>query len=248
MKSSIQKIAVVSIPRTGSTLICEMLAQHPQILGFGEIFMHTEQGRRDYHKKGTFGDTRFYPGGHKLQEYLDYLDAIARLEDKTKLSFKLMDYQEEKLWQLIAADSSILVIHARRKNILESLASAMAAEKSGAWHGHTQEDIDRAARVTVSVPFEELRALDNRRAAMEEILDGIMNPRMIVDYNDLSRNPQACADRMFYFSGLRARVVSVTQKKLNNRPLSDRVENYRELRDEAEGTSLEKYFTYYATQ
>ena len=94
MRTPIPKVAVVSLPRTGSTLICEALAQHPHILVFGEIFLHNEDGLEWYHKSGTGGDRHFYPGPAKFEDYMDYLDARARHKDRSVITFKLMDYQE----------------------------------------------------------------------------------------------------------------------------------------------------------
>ena len=68
--------AVVATPRTGSTLLCEALAQHPAVLGFGEIFLHEEEERRAYHEAGC-GDAEYYNGGAP-GEYLARLAAVAR--------------------------------------------------------------------------------------------------------------------------------------------------------------------------
>lgn len=238
----VKKVVLVSTPRTGSTLICEMLAQHPAILGFGEIFLHNEDGRRWYHKVGTSGDRRYYPGPDKFEEYLAYLEAIARLEDKSHLLFKLMDYQEEKAWQMIESDQTIPVIHARRFNALEAVASVLASEKSGAWHGHTAEDIKKVEGVSVQVTLEQIEEWHARNQALEDRFHRLRNPKIAIAYTVLRRDPAWVAEHAFRFLELPPFPVKITQKKLNTRKLSDRISNYHDLKAAACKTPLDCFF------
>jgi hypothetical protein len=231
MKTNIQKVAVVSTPRTGSTFICELLEQHPQILGLGEAFIHNDDGRKFYHYKAT-GETRFFPGDHKLAEYMEYLEAIARLEDKTKIAFKLMDYQSAPLWDAIERDTSILLIKLRRRNTLESFASMKASEISKVWHGHTEEDIRRAAEVKVHLDFEEYLEWHKRCVALEHRVAGLLNPTLTLDYSHFTKYPEIVATRMFGFIGVNPEIgVEIRQKKLNPRLLKDRISNFWQIRE-----------------
>lgn len=235
-----QKLIVVSMPRTGSTLLCEMLAQHPKVLGFGEIFIHEEGAREHYHKL-TAKDGHFYRGPKKFHAYMRYLEALAELEGREWLTFKLMDYQEELAWQMIEEDESIKLVYACRHNVLESLASTLRSEKTGIWHARDEQEVEKNKGL-VEVPESDLIIWHNRRVSLETRLNLLPNPRLKITYQELSLTPEGQARRMFDFMQLDHHDVKVTQRKLNVTPLSERVLNFEPLARKFEGNSISRYF------
>lgn len=231
---------VVSLPRCGSTLTCEVLEQHPEVLGFGEIFIHNEDGRRFYHSK-TAKTGQCYDGVD-FAAYISSLFLLGEDARKEMLSFKLMDYQAPEVWDWIAGRPDIRIVYVRRDNLLEMVASSESCERTGAWHAHTPDDIARAGKARVAINPAALIEMQERRERLEKRLQGLKNPVFNLQYEQLTGSFYSATTQLYNWLDLSPHQAHLTQSKLHRKSMLERVQNYRQLRDHFEGTSLARHF------
>ncbi len=231
----------MGLPRSATTLVCEALWQHPRILAFGEIFHHAEAERLRCHQLGA-GESRFYPGPDGLDAYLAHLCALARAKGKDWLSFKLMDYQEPKLWRLLAADPSFRLVYTKRDNPLEALVSSEIGRRTNVWHARREEQRDRVKDVRVSISCEQAADHFRRDRAFEGRLHALPNPVLTLRYSLIARDFPGAMRAVFEFLHLPAAEVRPMQMKVAQKSLPERVVNFDELRARFAGTEWEVHF------
>lgn len=240
----IRTAVVVSLPRAASTLMCEALAQHPSVLGFGEIFDHVESGRQYYHHKGSGEETGYFQDRpDDLPRYFAHLDYLAEARGKAMLTWKLMDYQEPLCWQLLENNPNIPLIYTRRENLLDAVASSETCLKTGAWHAHTPGDIRRANAMDIHLDPALLDDLFNRRNALEAKLREISNPVFTMDYDAFTSRFVHMTKLAYSFLGLPLFEPVMTQTRLHRRSVKERVRNYNVLKARYADTPLGLYFS-----
>jgi hypothetical protein len=235
------KAVVVGLPRSATTLVCEALGQHPSILAFGEIFHHEEEERLRCHELGT-GECRCYPGPDGLEAYLAHLCALTSAKGRDWLSFKLMDYQEPKLWRLLAADPSFRLIYTKRDNPLEALVSSEIGHQTNVWHARREEQRDRVKDVRVSIRCEKAAEYFRRDKAFEGRLRALSNPILTLRYSFIARDFPGAMGEVFDFLQVPREEVRPTQVKVAQKSLAERVVNFDELRARFAGTEWEVHF------
>ena len=233
---------VASLPRTASTLFCEAMAQHPSVFGCGELFIQDVSGRCYFHRKATGDSEGWYHGPAEFMDYLGGLAARARGAGKTVLLFKLMDDQEPLVWQMIEQCTSIPIFYMRRDNIVEMVASSVSSLSTGAWHGHTPEDIARANAAHVVVPADGIDQMWQRRELLEKRLQDLQNPQMMIAYDRFTSDFRASIELACGFLGIPAFAPTLTQFKLHRNPLRERVANFDALKEHYRDTELASYF------
>lgn len=238
---SIGRAAVVGLPRSATTLVCEGLGQHPCILAFGEIFHHEEAERLRSHQLAT-GESAFYPGPAGLDAYLAHLAALACARGRDWVSFKLMDYQEPKLWRLLAADAAFRLIYTKRDNPLEALLSSEIGHLTNVWHARHQEQIERVRDVRVSLRWEKVAEHFRRDRAFEGRLRALPNRILTLRYSRIARDFQGAMREVFDFLGVPPAEVRPMQRKVAQKGLPERIVNFSELRERFAGTEWEVHF------
>ena len=231
----------MSLPRSASTLMCEALGQHPQVLAFGEIFHHEEAERLRCHRLAT-GESRFYPGPAGLDGYLAHLGALAIAKGRDWLSFKLMDYQEPRLWRLLAEDASFRLIYTKRDIPLEALVSSETGHLTNVWHARSQGECDRAGNVRISIPCEKAADYFRRVSAFEGRLRALCNPMLTLRYDSIARDFAGAMRKVFDFLDLPRAEAVPTQMKIARKSLAERVVNFDELRARFAGTEWGVHF------
>jgi tetratricopeptide (TPR) repeat protein len=176
-------ILIIGMPRSGTTLVEQIVSMHPEVGAGGELNFWNERGG-EWHRSGTAGNEMLFPA--KAADYLRVLRAIAptavRVTDKMPFNF---------LWagMIHLAFPRATIIHCRRSVIDTALSihqthfhPILAFPTGGAelvayFHGY-QRLVDHWRRVLPADRFIE------------------------VDYEDLTRVPEPVIQRMITACGL----------------------------------------------
>jgi LPS sulfotransferase NodH len=243
---SYRRFVTVSVARTGSTLLTNLLNAQGQVLAFGELF------RGD----GAIGWDRwpFYshqnPGLRRLHETrpVEFLEtAVFRTWPRSiaAVGFKLFYYHartgaQARVWDYLKDNPEIAVIHLRRRNILEQYVSLRLAHETNVWStskpGPPAEPI-RLAPEACRRHFEEVRA-------QEEACNAFFACRRIhsITYEDL------IADRAGAMAGVAAHLgvdlgpLKAKIVRQRTQPLAAVIANYDELREGFAGSPWESFF------
>lgn len=229
-------MAVVGLPRTGSTLMCEILRQHPAIVSAGELFDETSDGRLRVHK-AAFQDDEFCHDIRQRKSVYTYCDSLTSKAHKCnrELSMKVLDMHSPHAWSWILNNCKLL-IHIRQFNPLESLVSLKLALRSGLWHVYKKEHLANRDMSPIRIEPKEIMDWCRRLDALSEILTTFPHRVMSFDLEYVSRNPQQVADEIFLTLGLSLTSINIKQMKIEDRELPDIISNIKELRDTLHGT------------
>lgn len=238
--------------RTGSTVVGNALADHPQVLFYGEIFhkviarRSAEAGRRTL----GAGVKRSLPNGIPVcldsDSGYEYLKGLFSQELAYRaIGFKIFYFQAREgsiasAWDLLAEQRDIAIIHLLRSNFLESLVSFYRARRSGIWHVDTP---------TSTAPFSltPTQCLDffEEHERWSSVTEPLLNahPVLEVEYDEIKDDFQSTMSRIFTFLDLSADVSpTVLLKKIAQKSLQEELLNYRELRQYFQATAYARYF------
>ena len=147
------------------------------------------------------------------------------------------------LWDHLAADKDLAVIHLTRQNPLDGLVSAGLAKKTGRWGiGATGGAGAETAAATVRIdPTHLIQDLNAGRRQQREA-DALFadHPLAHVTYEDLVETPASTLEGLQAFLGLPQVRLKTRTKKQNRRRLVDVIENYDDIEQELEGTGWER--------
>lgn len=137
--SRYRKFVIVGTARTGSTLLINLLKSHNQVRVFGELFRSTETIGWDVKPFATFQppdvvslyrtDPVAFLEGHVFRRWPRTCKAVG---------FKLFYYhartpEHSIVWDYLAADRDICVLHLRRRNLLAQYYSLRLAHQTNSW-------------------------------------------------------------------------------------------------------------------
>lgn len=264
-----QKYVLLTLGRTGSTLLSHMLRGHPCIVDYQELFNvdYTAEVKRNDDSRvslsywlnafvdgkrtrppETLSPSEEISAGRILERYVwhdDYLQCIGAV------GFKLMDYQMEQDGPLgdvkdhvRARMPGLKVIYLTRENWLKQYLSHVVAERARQWH--IADPRDRRPRPRVSLPPEKLQGVFAHYEKSQRVLSalaakssGVYDLTYEQFIGDCHRHWRAVQE----FLGVPVQPTPETRLvKIENRSLSEAITNYRELKDDFAGSSWERFF------
>jgi len=137
--SRYRKFVIIGTARTGSTLLVDLLKSHSQVRVFGELFRSTDKIGWDVKPFATFQapalislyrtDPLAFLEGHVFRRWPRTCKAVG---------FKLFYYharsrEHSVVWDYLAADPDICVLHLRRRNLLAQYYSLRLAHQTNSW-------------------------------------------------------------------------------------------------------------------
>lgn len=211
-----QKFVIISRSRTGSTFLMSLLDSHPNIECVGEIFKNT-QG---------------------IAPYTVWVRYFAKRLKRTKaVGFRLFYYHPEngdqKVWELLKADSSIVIVHLTRQHLLRMLLSQRIGVKTNRWKQRENEKTPLALgdkQICLSISECEAFFLETKRFERETRQSFCNHTLIDLVYEDLVANKSLALLRVF--EGLQvptmATITDLTRQ--NKEALSELCINYLELK------------------
>ncbi|MEO0433873.1 MAG: Stf0 family sulfotransferase [Cyanobacteria bacterium J06656_5] len=239
------KFILIGQPRSGSSLVIGSLRQHPQVVGFGELF---NRGQIVFNIKG-------YDNASKVlykarEEYpIDFLNRYifsSYLKRTRAVGFKLfpeqLDNQHfECVWDWIEENRDVAIILLSRQNTLATYTSFLIAQKTQVWQAQKKS---QRSSINVTVDMAACLAEFQTREQYEATVRAkIANHRVMeITYEGLSKDPSTGIIKIQEFLGLDRAEPEITQVKSETRPLSEIIENYRELKEQFANTRWNHYF------
>jgi LPS sulfotransferase NodH len=241
-----RKFLVIGMPRSGTTLVCQLLNSHPEIFSYNEVF-----------SRPGFLIPRFFHLSPRTQQRLLRLRSLdpgllfrrfvngPHSESIKAVGFKAMwGHIEEHafLKNLILQDPQLHLIYIKRENLVSCVLSQLLAQSTKVWNsGSDPWSLDNQ----FSVPLEDFSRLVRTRGDAHEKCGEQMevlrttHQVLELDYDFLCREPSINVRAMTDFLQVPRHPLATLHRKRNARPLSEWIQNYAELRQLVRGSKLE---------
>lgn len=246
------RFVLLTSPRTGSNLVSLALAAHPAVFMRGELF-HPDEAQRKAWQQASLSFAL------PLQDYYrDGADPVAFLEThvygcqdpaKQAAGFKLFyshlrDGAAAHLWDWLAAERDIRIIHLHRKGLLEAYVSYAIATRTNEWLQFSASSSASAPVPPLTIDIEQLkRYIDEttRHFAQAEATFA-SHPLLTIEYRaDVCGCFDETMRRIEQFLGIESMPLPKQIQKQARLPVSEEIANFHELHDALEGTSYEAY-------
>ena len=245
--SRYRKFVIVGTARTGSTLLVDLLKSHSQVRVFGELFRSMDRIGWDVKPFATFQppelislyrtDPLAFLEGHVFRRWPRTCKAVG---------FKLFYYhartpEHSVVWDYLAADPDICVLHLRRRNLLAQYYSLRLAHQTNSWTKSTTAKGDHAP---VRLDAQECRDHFGWVRGLEEECIAFFAGHDVHDiwYEDLVANQARAMGDVQDYLGLARQVVTAKIARQRTTPLRLAIENYDGLRSELANTPWAGFF------
>ncbi|MGG7519555.1 sulfotransferase [Allorhizobium undicola] len=235
-----QPFAILGMPRTGTHYLEELLNAHPNVLSNGELLNVYDPNWPD--------KDRLLRTDRDLLElaYLRFPMRSGRRITHVGCKINEPQFQERpKFFDELARWPGLKVILLSRRNTLESLRSLVQARQSRQWLKFgSDEDTPPPPSVQLSISDckDYFKAADDfhDRVGQSYASTSLLK----VEYEKLLREPAECLEAVGRFLGVPALQLSghSNLQRMENRPLSETVENFEELRRHFAGGPYERFF------
>ena len=235
---------ILAAPRTGSNMLCTLLASHPDVLCHHEVF----------NPDGVFyalelRDGSFDLGGieERDRDPLAFLERVWSADlGHSHVGFKMTHRQNEAVLDAVLRDVGVRKIVLRRQNRVRTFMSQQISEQTGQWEVYREADLV-AERPRIHVDPAALRESiaenEGYYGEVERFLEATGQPFVRVWYERLVAGRRDEPTRVLEFLGLpeadraaaRLRIRSVRQNPASMREL---ITNFAELEDALAGTGL----------
>lgn len=249
------RFIILSQPRTGSTLLCSLLSNHPGIRTLVEPINPRTHGHHMKPMENPNNGRRcLLPEAmvqHNIERALDILFSpdpppeqwiVNRKRGDTAVGFKIMAHQllglksEPDFWEYLTS-RRIKVILCFRYNILMQYVSDMitiVTRQPACWDGNV-----RTAQVRINtrtLGFELQKTVEQRKYLTDTVLKLGLDHRQVM-YEDFKDTTEPAEDLLYWLIGERKRLTTKLSKQ-NPDSLQARVSNYDELVAEVNNLGL----------
>ena len=245
---SMSRFVVLGTQRTGTTLLVTSLANHPEILCFGESFKAfrpksnvdtRDSGYLTYRKQHLSKRIGHYFWRRRVIE--KFLDELYTAESRAAVGFKLMFNQVRNNDSIVAylVANGVKAINVYRSNVLKTLVSRLSAQSSGVFHA-TQVATRQKVVVPTGSLLQRLQKLELEKDCWVRHL-GNRLPMMRISYEGFVADPDLCGAQVLQFLGVTKIPLKSPLAKLNPDNLQDIVENLAEVKSVIAGSPFEAY-------
>ena len=242
-----RKFVIIGIARTGSTWLVDLLNAHSQVQAFGELFRSMDVVGWDVRPFTTHQSPRLL--ALYRSDPLSFLDRCVFRRWPVAceaVGFKLFYYHARRpphamVWDHLAQDRSIRIIHVKRANLLGQYCSLQLAHKTDVWSSRRALDGEPpSVRLEIDAcreHFAEVRAWEQECARL-------FGSHRVFDlyYEDLVSDRDRQMQAIQSFLELRHEPVSSALVRQRRRPLSSVIANYDELKHAFAGTQWAGFF------
>lgn len=222
---------VIGQYRTGSNYLCSLLESHANIHMHAsyEIFHKSMPILSEYFTERELGwrltdPVKFIQKCVFVPRPSEFIKAVG-----FKIHYDQMEYPHlSPLMLWLRENTSVHVIHLRRKNLLAVYASYKIAEQTKQW-----TSLDRAQKIIESIELDPAKCADyfelTERAGHYYDKFFARHPRTQIVYEDFCADASVAARQIYPFLGVNWLAPSSSHAKINTRPLSQVITNYRAL-------------------
>ncbi len=244
-----KRAVMFHIGRSGSTVVADLLAQHPEMQWDREIY--TEEGnlrKAALEKAGAGTDRILYDPIRVLERHLagarrPWYGFEVKFYHLRRVDFSLADFVEELERRGFGKDIVLV-----RRNFLRTIVSGMIASRTGTWH--LRADRERAepqrlridpAEIVIEGRRKTLLAFLNEYQGDFRLLKSMLSAASTLWLNyeeDVEADPRQAYRKIVEHLGIAPLPVAVRLKRINPQPLSELVENIDEIRAYLAGTGF----------
>lgn len=238
------RFLIISNGRTGSNYLASLLLSHPDIYQYGEVIGESYLCRPDIREKiRACGSVRYLRNCYRKRIY------------KQAVGLKILYYQfkpcyaegwgindlQEVLTDLVE-DRNILVIHLKRRNRLKTMVSVESARLTNEYV--KQEEDGENSEISVFISPEQASSFFQDVKENEKYFDECFRShrKLEIFYEDLITNTEMVSCRILDFLKLDRCELKSSTLKQGRKPLSERIRNYKELKETFRDTASERYF------
>ncbi len=227
------KFVIFAQGRTGSTLLVDLLNNHPDIKCEGELLNVRWSGKRIFptfyvKNKAKTSKEKFY--GFKVKLY--------QLYDNGN---KLHQNVDPKEFLINLYKSGWKIIYLERNNIFRQALSNFIAESKGKYHHRNKNELATPKiKINPGKLLKSIRAREKYLCDEKEILKTI--PHLKISYEtDLLKNYEKAVDKVFEFLGASPCIVKTSLLRTSKDELQDYILNYKEIKDYLSKTKYLKF-------
>ncbi|HTQ38891.1 MAG TPA: sulfotransferase [Pirellulales bacterium] len=240
-----RKFILLAHQRSGSSMMVDTLAKHPQILSFGELFV---PGRIDFEIEG------YDPHSAKLLalrnarplQFLEEFVFSSYSNDIKAVGFKLFPDQIDNfsfrcVWKWLKRNPDIKIIYLTRRNLLATYASLQIAKRSGVFAIKNESE---RVQATIKIKPRKCLAEWRKRKRYHQLVEKKIKEREMLKwiYEDFTQSPDQHLRQVQQFLGVDVSDLKISTVKQEVRPLSAVIENYYQLQQHFSGTQWEQFF------
>ena len=251
------KFILLGSGRSGSSLITESLAEHPEVRIGTELFHSEEEPRRVafsyFHKtNGSGHDAPHYRSGTDGKRFLEQDVFSQRFDTGVRaVGFKMFyvharsNPREKTAWDYLISNKDIRVIHLIRTNLLEAYISLRIAFVTGEWERFKGSNAPRPEIPRLKIDPKACEAYFNRELVWRKWARKSfgLHPFMQIEYErDVCGRFNDVMNEIHDFLGVSRLPARQVLEKQSRRSPREATENYDELKDYFRYTLYEELF------
>jgi hypothetical protein len=265
MKEAHQKHIVLTLGRSGSNTLVDMLNQHPQILNYGEVLGDWNYIRKFQRRAGLF-----------KKDDRDYLDAVLhngnllKLANSTRNVTKLikrkpreikkigelktigfkefsLNFHRYEVSDYLSTRNDIKVITLTRSNIIERMISNELLQATGVISSHTKvsQGVRRKLHLSPKDAIDKLTILEREAFQLEEMINDLDQSRVFrLDYAGLYGDVDRTVEKIrqvYKFLGVQDLIPIIRMTKIVKGDPLLVLENARKVRAAIQQTRFSDY-------
>lgn len=239
------KFIILGRSRTGSNFLRSLLNSHPAALVLGEIFRNQDAIDFD-HPEFPTTERIIKVYQNDPQKFLEKI-VFRKIPAKYQaLGFKLFYYHAREnpfaqIWHTIKNQKDIRILHIKRRNILRTHLSRENAVKTGQWVNTNGKETHLQS---YQLDYDALLKDFIQTRQWEQEADSFFkdHPMIEVIYEDLSENTTGQIQKIQQFLGLPEYPVQAQTYKQIQKPLSEIIQNYEDLKIKFQNTEWSTFF------
>jgi LPS sulfotransferase NodH len=242
MPAAPTRFIILGHGRTGSNLLGSSLNLHPRVAVSDELFHDSEEKRSAW-----AGTGRYWRDGEDPIPFLEETVYSPRPDARILAAgFRIFYYHvkdDRRVWEYLAADESVRIVHLSRRNLFECFVSRCVALKTGEWK-RTAKDAPAALLEPFEIDVDTCRTYFDSITAYREWARSYFaaHPRHDLYYEDLVADFQSNVDGVFRFLDVEPVATRMVYEKQARIPVCEQVSNYAILRGVFGSTPYEGFF------
>lgn len=156
----------------------------------------------------------------------------------------LLTNAKSDLWQYLADDKTLRIIHLKRRNYLKRIVSGQTAIATGHWGIGATGGIGEKRSISIELDGNDLLQDFEAFRRMEEETDELFanHKKIEVYYEDLIGDQQATCKQIQEFLGLNPVTLYAKTEKQSTEPVSETISNFQELKARFKDTPWAPFF------
>lgn len=240
------RFIILGRSRVGSNFLRSLLNSHSQVKIFGEIFRNSDA--IDWDMDGyqtTPAQLKLYQT--EPVEFYERHVFHRQPKSTAAVGFKIFYYHApentvfSKIWPHMLAQTSLRVIHLKRRNILQTHLSRKRAVMTDSW---VNTDGKKEKSQPIMLDYDELLSDFEQTRRWENEFDTrfAQHPLFNLSYEDLSADPASVVSKLQAFLSLESQPLTAKTHKQSSMRLSAEIINFTELKKRFSGSPWESFF------